>query len=226
MSGGLQAGPRRGLRAQVKAALNAAALLLVSPVVLMCRAEAAVAPASLGAFLFWAQVVALVPGTPGVFVRRAFYRWTLEACGEDLTVGFGTLFSRRSSRLGRSVYIGPYALIGSASIGDHALIGSPASLLSGGQQHRLLPSGQWSATESSQLTRIDLGANTWIGEGAILMADVGAGCMVAAGSVVSTPVPPAVMVAGNPARFVRRLVSEESAESERTTHGVALSAVR
>jgi serine acetyltransferase len=37
------------------------------------------------------------------------------------------------------------------------------------------------------------------------MADIGAGAMVAAGSVVSNAVPVAVMVAGNPARFVRRV---------------------
>ncbi len=215
-----------GVRATVKAVLNGVALLLVSPCILCCRMAAAVAPASEGMFLFWAQVVALAPGTPGMFLRRAFYRGTLEHCGDDVTIGFGTLFSRRSSRLERGVYIGPYALIGSASIGENSLIGSRASLLSGGQQHRLLPSGQWSATESSQLIRINIGPNNWMGEGAILMADVGAGGMVAAGAVVSTAVPAGVMVAGNPARFVRRLVPDEATEREGAHHGVALSAVR
>ena len=50
-----------------------------------------------------------------------------------------------------------------------------------------------------------IGPHTWIGEGAIVMADTGEGCMVAAGAVVSAEVPPHTMVAGNPARFVRRV---------------------
>ncbi|MDH4062799.1 MAG: acyltransferase, partial [Acidobacteriota bacterium] len=40
------------------------------------------------------------------------------------------------------------------------------------------------------------------------MAGTGEGCMVAAGAVVSTVVPAHTMVAGNPARFVRRVPSE------------------
>jgi acetyltransferase-like isoleucine patch superfamily enzyme len=42
------------------------------------------------------------------------------------------------------------------------------------------------------------------------MADTGPCCMVAAGAVVSTAVPPGVMVAGNPARFVKKLIGESS----------------
>lgn len=37
------------------------------------------------------------------------------------------------------------------------------------------------------------------------MADVGRSAAVGAGSVVSASVPPDVVVAGNPARFVRKL---------------------
>jgi acetyltransferase-like isoleucine patch superfamily enzyme len=46
------------------------------------------------------------------------------------------------------------------------------------------------------------------------MADVGHGATVAAGSVVSNAVPPAVVVAGNPARFVRRLTCTRDANKE------------
>jgi serine acetyltransferase len=42
----------------------------------------------------------------------------------------------------------------------------------------------------------------------VIMADVGPRCMVAAGAVVAAPLPEGVMVAGNPARFVRRITSE------------------
>jgi serine acetyltransferase len=49
--------------------------------------------------------------------------------------------------------------------------------------------------------------NVWIGERAIIMPGVtiGQGSLVAAGSVVTTNVPPNTMVAGNPARQLRKL---------------------
>jgi acetyltransferase-like isoleucine patch superfamily enzyme len=47
--------------------------------------------------------------------------------------------------------------------------------------------------------------DAWIGEAALVVADVGPGAMVTAGAVVSTPVRGGIVVAGNPARFVRDL---------------------
>ena len=178
--------PQTTLRSLLKGALNGAALVLASPCALTCAIEAALSSGSHSIFQFWTHVLAIVPGTPGRFLRRGFYRLTLDHCADDVTIEFGTLFSRRSTRLERGVYIGAYAMIGSAWIHEDALIGSRASLLSGGHQHELLPSGRWSSTDHSKLTRIDIGRNTWVGEGAILMADTSEGCMVAAGAVVST----------------------------------------
>ena len=66
----------------------------------------------------------------------------------------------------------------------------------------------------------------WIGEGAILMADVGDGAMVSAGAVVSAPVPKRVMVAGNPARFVKKLEAPKPAEGEAQPLPIAEDAAR
>ena len=194
--------------------LNAVALGVVSPAALTCWLERRGRPRAQGFFSLWAHIFAVLPGTPGMFLRRAFYRWTLEGCAEEVTIEFGALFSRRTAVLETGVYVGAYALIGSAWIRAHSLIGSRASLLSGGQHHELLPSGRWSATDDGKLHRIVIGANTWVGEGAILMAGTGDGCMVAAGSVVSSTVPPGVMVAGNPARFVRSLAVRPPVEAD------------
>ncbi|GBF94638.1 maltose O-acetyltransferase [Raphidocelis subcapitata] len=54
---------------------------------------------------------------------------------------------------------------------------------------------------------ITIGSDCWIGGGAIILPGVviGEGCTVGAGSVVTKSVPPFSVVAGNPARVVRRL---------------------
>jgi virginiamycin A acetyltransferase len=207
----------------LKRACNLVALLLVAPAAFTCWLERRLSPSSQFVFAFWTHVVALLPGVPGVFLRRAFYRMTLDECAEEVIIEFGALFTRRNARLEPGVYVGPYALIGSAWLRENALIGSRASLLSGGQHHQLLTSGEWSATDHRKLSTIEIGPNTWIGEGAILMAGTGAGCMVGAGGVVSAAVPPGVMVAGNPARFVRRLTSESAQEE---SSGGSISAIR
>jgi virginiamycin A acetyltransferase len=192
-------------RSAVKRALNLVSLALVSPCALTCWLEGRLSGSSQSVFLLWTHLFAMLPGLPGMFLRRAFYRWTLERCDEEAMIGFGALFSRRNTCVDRGAYIGPYAIIGSAWLRENTLIGSRASLLSGGNQHPRLPSGEWGPTDETKLSRIELGPNTWVGEGAIIMANVGQGCMVAAGAVVSTPVTAGVMVGGNPARFVRHL---------------------
>jgi acetyltransferase-like isoleucine patch superfamily enzyme len=195
----------------LKRMLNVLALAIVAPAAATCQLDRLLGPSSESVFAFWTHVFAVLPGVPGMFLRRAWYRWTLDRCAENVIVEFGTLFTRRAAILDPGVYIGPYALIGSVWLQENCLIGSRVSLLSGGDHHEWLPPGRWSATDHSRLKQIVIGANTWVGEGAILLAGTGEGCMVAAGSVVSRPVPAGLLVAGNPARFVRRVGVETSA---------------
>ena len=117
----------------------------------------------------------------------------------------GSVFGRRRAIVEQGVYVGQYTLVGSAALRARALIGSRVSLLSGPSLHDWDADHGWLPFDGRKIRRIEIGAGSWIGEGAVVMADVGAGAMVAAGSVVSTAVAPAVMVGGNPARFVRRL---------------------
>jgi virginiamycin A acetyltransferase len=53
---------------------------------------------------------------------------------------------------------------------------------------------------------IRIGAGTWIGSAAVVMADVGHDAVVGAGAVVTRPVPDAVVAAGVPARVLRARV--------------------
>jgi carbonic anhydrase/acetyltransferase-like protein (isoleucine patch superfamily) len=192
------------MRGRVKSALNVVAMILMAPAAATCWLQERVLP-GIAVFTFWSHVVSQLPGYPGVFLRRGFYRLMLDACAENVRIEFGAIVNRRAT-VGAGAYIGTYALLGWVQVGRNALIGSRVSIPSGDRQHHFLPNGTWSPTEDANMRCVSIGDNTWIGEGAVVMADVGGQCMVAAGAVVSSPVPDGILVAGNPARFVRRVV--------------------
>jgi virginiamycin A acetyltransferase len=202
----------RSIRRGLKRGLDACCTAALLPAALMCAIEAAAGDGHDAAFVFWAQALAVVPGVPGVFLRRAFYRWTLERCAPTFFVGFGAIVSHRQVTIEEDVYIGPYAIIGSASLHRGSLVGSRCSIPSGGALHTLGADLHWTATDMSRVRRVDIGEFAWLGEASVILADVGASAMVAAGSVVSSTVPSLTMVGGNPARFVRRLTPPADAE--------------
>ena len=154
-------------------------------------------------FLF-AQACALIPGLFGDYIRAAYYAMTLRSCSIDCQIGFGSYFSHSQATLARGVGIGAYCIIGCASLGERARLASFVQVLSGQHQHvrdsagRLMP---------GEFTEINIGADSWIGSSAIIMADVGAGATVSAGAVVGTPVPAGATAAGNPARIIRAAVA-------------------
>lgn len=211
------------MRGPIKTVLNAVGMLIMAPAALTCWLQERVM-SSHTVFDIWAHVVAQLPGLPGQFLRRSFYRWLLPACAENVIIGYGAVLHRRAE-LGPKSYVGAYALIGWVRIGAGSLIGSRASIPSGGEQHRFLPSGEWSPMDRTRMRQVIIGANTWIGEGAVIMADVGERCMVAAGSVVAAPLPDEVMVAGNPARFVRKVTAVPASDGA-TGDATPLSGVR
>jgi virginiamycin A acetyltransferase len=193
------------VRNLLKSVLSLAARLAVSPMTLVCAVERVRFPESETAFELSAQMLALVPGLAGVFLRRAFYRSALAVCGPDLSVRFGAFFTHRAARVGARVYVGPYALVGAAQLGDGCSVGSRASILSGTALHEPGADGRWTPYHIDKLQTVTIGEHVLIGEGAIVMTDVGPRALVTAGAVVSAAVPGGIVVAGNPARFVRKL---------------------
>jgi virginiamycin A acetyltransferase len=202
----------RRLRTTVKRAIDGSCLALVAPCAWACALERKLTRGDV-AFTFWAQAFALVPGLPGVFLRRAFYRLTLDECARSFFVGFGAIFSHRRVVVGEDAYIGPYAIVGSSKLGRGCLIGSRSSIVSGGALHVLDSENRWTPADMTRLQQVEIGEYAWLGEACLVMADVGRAAMVAAGSVASSRVPPGVVVAGNPARFVRRLIADEDTEA-------------
>jgi acetyltransferase-like isoleucine patch superfamily enzyme len=154
------------------------------------------------AFDFSAKLLSLIPGRIGQYIRTAFYKMTLAECHYDLLVGFGSFFSHPTARAARRVGIGSFTIVGTANIGEGVKIASRVSVLSGKYQHgSFLPGATPSADGCFE--PVSIGAGSWIGEGAIVMASLGRQCMVSAGSVVTKPAPDRVVAVGNPARFLK-----------------------
>jgi acetyltransferase-like isoleucine patch superfamily enzyme len=203
---------RRWVRRPLKTVAQGLSLIVASPAGFICWIERTLSRDAEGAFNFFAHCFALLPGLPGVYLRRAFFQMTLDYCSAECYIGFGSLFTHRHAQVEDRVYVGQYALIGCAILRAGSLIGSQSSLLSGPALHDWDPQLGWLPTNSDNRQRIEIGPATWIGERAVVMANVGPGAMVAAGTVVSSAVPPGIVVAGNPARFVRRVGPAEPSE--------------
>jgi len=155
-----------------------------------------------GPFLFFGQLVALMPGVIGDYIRVAYYAMTLRECSSQSRISFGTFFAQSSTVVGRGVYIGAYCVIGSCEIGDRTQIASQVQILSGRHQHARNADGQIMGAADEEFTPIVIGADCWIGASAILMADVGPGTTIGAGSVVTRPVSENVVAVGNPVRVL------------------------
>jgi len=188
---------------------NLLCVIGVSPFALLSWLERRVNPECEVVFCFFAQFFSMMPGIPGIFLRRAYYSLTTEECSLHCNIGFGSLFTHRQVRIERGVSIGNYCVIGSVHIGQDCEIASRVSITSGKQQHRLSAEGKWTPFESSNMQRVIIGNDVWLGEGAIVLDDVGSNSLIAAGSVVSKATGPGVLAAGNPAKAIKRLQDKE-----------------
>jgi acetyltransferase-like isoleucine patch superfamily enzyme len=162
--------------------------------------------ARLSDFVFrtFSELLALLPYVVGVVARAEFYRLTLRRCGRNVSIGFGTVFVYRDVSIGENVLIGSYNTIHHCDFGDYVLVADGCRLLSGARYHSFYRTDVPMALQGGLLRRIRIERDCWIGASAVVMADVGEGSVVAAGAVVHRPVEPWSVVAGNPARVVRR----------------------
>lgn len=209
-----RAAPGKSFRSAVKKVMSAMALALAAPPAATCWIESRISNRNEW-FLFWGQVLALAPGLPGRFLRRGFYHLTLRECPMSCDIGFLSYFNDRRSEVGEGVYIGFGVALGLVSIGEGCLVGNRASIINGGHQHELGPDGRLTTFDWLSARRVCLGEQTWIGEGAILMADVGRYCVVGAGGVVSQPLPDGSVVVGNPPRLVRKQTAPRASDSRK-----------
>lgn len=149
------------------------------------------------------QLLALVPGLPGQYLRRAFLMRALAACHETAAIEFGTIFSRAGARIDEHAYIGPRCHIGLAHVGRGALVAAGVHVPSGAHIHGSDDPSRSIREQPGVAHLVRIGAGAWIGSAAVVMADVGRDAIVGAGAVVTRPVPDAMIAAGVPARIVR-----------------------
>ena len=184
------------LKHLVKAVVRSAFLLVAWP------AAALTAFGRLKAvYSYFAQSFALVPGLPGVYLRAAFYRLTLSRYELSSCIDFGSFFAHPEASVAANVYIGSYCILARTEIGERTQIASSVQILSGSHQHVRDESGRISGSDTGVFTPVTIGADCWIGAGAIVMADVGSGSTIGAGSVVTRPIPPRSVAVGSPARI-------------------------
>lgn len=133
--------------------------------------------------------------------------------GSPIHIDYGT-----NVRLGRNVLLNDNCTILDTclvSIGSRTMVAPNVSFYSA--THPLDPQLR-NGTRGPELGKeIHVGEDCWIGGGAIVLPGVtiGRGSTVGAGSVVTKDVPPFHVVAGNPARIIRKIetiMSKESSE--------------
>ncbi len=144
------------------------------------------------------ELLSLMPGKLGVFLRRSFYRMTLDRCGIDVHIGFGTTLAHTNVRVGSGVYIGNRCTLGMCVLEDHVTIGSNVDLLSGRRQHHF-DDATPVQLQGGSFTSVRVGRNAWIGNSAVIMADIGDAAVIGAGAVVVQGIPARAVAAGNPA---------------------------
>ncbi len=148
------------------------------------------------------QLLSLMPGKIGSYLRVAFYSRTLERCSTDIYIGFGSFFAHPEVEVGKGVYIGAYCIIGMAFIGDHTTIGSGVHILSGKYQHGYKEIGKPIQKQAGIFTKVTIGKNCWIGNCAVIMANVGIQNVIGAGSVIVNTTDDYEVLSGNPAKVI------------------------
>ena len=155
------------------------------------------------AFQASVEWLALVPGLPGQYIRRAFLAATTEGCGPETVIGVGCLFSTTRVRLDGNAYVGPYCNLGWVHVERDALLAAGVQIPDGPHTHGIARLDIPIRDQPGTPVCVHVREGAWIGNGAVVLADVGRHAIVAAGAVVTKPVPDYAIVGGVPATVIR-----------------------
>jgi acetyltransferase-like isoleucine patch superfamily enzyme len=152
--------------------------------------------------------------------------------GRNLRAGRGAIISApHALAIGDNVSIGPRSIVQvDGHIGDFTMIGMHVQIV-GRNDHAIDEVGKpyifstWVGDrEARRADAVHIGRDVWIGGGAIVLSGVtiGEGALVGAGSVVTHDVAAYTVVAGSPARTIRRRFPDGAANA---AHSAALDAL-
>jgi virginiamycin A acetyltransferase len=151
----------------------------------------------------FSEAVSLLPGLSGRYLRRAFLSLVLDECHPTATICFGVLFSKAGARVGANAYVGPRCHLGLVTLEPDVLLAAGVHVTSGARTHGTDDLARPIREQEIAVSRVRIGAGTWVGSAAVVMCDVGAGSVVGAGAVVTRPLPGGVVAAGVPAAVLR-----------------------
>jgi acetyltransferase-like isoleucine patch superfamily enzyme len=140
--------------------------------------------------------------------RVLFYRTTLPRCGEGLLIDPNvSIRFPQNLEIGNNVYCNRGVFITARTkikIGDDVLIGPYVVINSG--NHIYSDPNQTIRSQNHRVAPIIIEDDVWIGAHATILAGVtlGTGSVVAAGAVVTKNVAPYTVVAGIPAKMIKR----------------------
>jgi acetyltransferase-like isoleucine patch superfamily enzyme len=189
------------MRKIIKTIVRLLFVVLTIPFVLLFKVQSLITNKD-QAMTSWSQFMSLCPGLTGVYLRAAFYSLTLKNTSPDIVIGFATLFSQHDTQIGFGTYIGPQCNIGKCTIAENCLLGSGVHIMSGKGQHNFTDPDKPLREQGGVFSRVSIGEDSWLGNGALIMANVGKKCVVGAGSVVVSDIPDYAIVGGNPAKVL------------------------
>lgn len=150
------------------------------------------------------EFLSLIPFAMGIIVRYEFYKRTLRSCGHNVFINFGTVFYYPEISIGNNVVIGMYSTIHHCDFGNDVMVAEGCRFLSGSNYHGFSRTDTPMTQQHGKMKRIHIGDDVWIGTNATVMDDVCTGSIVGAGSIVTHKVEPYSIVAGNPAKMLKK----------------------
>jgi UDP-2-acetamido-3-amino-2,3-dideoxy-glucuronate N-acetyltransferase len=115
---------------------------------------------------------------------------------------------QKGAKVGRRVKISSHTFIcEGVSIEDHVFVGHGVTFINDRYPRATTAQGELQTAENWQVVPIVVRRGASIGSGSTILCgvEIGEGAVVGAGSVVTKDVPARTIVAGNPARVLRRI---------------------
>jgi acetyltransferase-like isoleucine patch superfamily enzyme len=160
------------------------------------------AKASEYVFKACSEFLSLVPSLCGFVMRYAFYKFTLNSCGENVLIDFGTVFYYSKITVGNNVTFGIGNIVQHCDFGNNVLVSDSCRFIGGIKKHNFDRTDISIVNQGGKIKTIRVESDTWIDSNAIVMESVGHGSVIMAGSVVTKVVEPYSICAGNPAKVI------------------------